>query len=161
MNLKRFPHDISERAARATKKPKSCSQDHSFIPIINPRTVLEISAVPDYFCTTFIRLLRKIKNGDFWWALSLFDDHENHYFLFSQKADKSYTEILRNCCCFQNCHWIIIRIKTEVMRAKIRLFEPVNLENPSSNFDHQYLRNRLIDFNIFFGIRTEIYLAFT
>ena len=85
----------------------------------------------------------KQKNGGFWWASALFDDHENHYFLFSQKADKSYTEILRNYCCFQNCHWIIIRIKTEVMRAKIRLFEPVNLENPSSNFYHQYLRNRL------------------
>ena len=82
MNLKRFPHDISERAARATKNPKCCSQDHSFSPINNPGTVLEIPAVPEYFGITFTRLLRKLKKCGFWWAFVLFDDHENHRFLF-------------------------------------------------------------------------------
>ena len=142
----------SEREARATKNPKSCSQDHSFSPINNPGTVLKMSAVLECFGTTFTSVLRKIKNSGFWWAFVLFDDHENHFFLFSQKADANCTEILRTCWRFQNCLWNIIRRKTEVMRAKIWLFEPVNLENPSSNFDHRYLRNRSIDFNIVFGI---------
>ena len=96
MSLKRFQHGISERATRATKKPKCCSQDHSFSPINNPGTVLEILAVPEYFGTTFIHLLIKIKTSGFWWAV-LIGELENQYFLFSQKEDKNYTEILRNC----------------------------------------------------------------
>ena len=62
MNLKRLPQDRSERAARATKKPKCYSQDHNFSPINNPGTVLEMSAVLECFGTTFTCVLRKIKN---------------------------------------------------------------------------------------------------
>ena len=56
---------MSERALQEAKKPKNSSHDHSFSSINNPKTVLEISAVFEYFGTIFIRLLRKIKNSVF------------------------------------------------------------------------------------------------
>ena len=64
-HLQRFPQDMSERTIREAKKPNFCSHNHSFSPIINPVTFLETSAVPEYFGTIFIRLLRKIKNHGF------------------------------------------------------------------------------------------------
>ena len=39
------------------KWPTFCSHDLSFSPNNNPEIVLETSAVPEYFCTIFIRLL--------------------------------------------------------------------------------------------------------
>ena len=50
---------------------------------------------------------------------------------------------------FQNCLWIINRSKPVIMRAKIRLFEPVQLENPSFDFDRQYLIHRWINYDYF------------
>ena len=47
------------------KKPKISYHNHSFSSIINPETVLEISAVPEYVGTILIRLLRKIKKSVF------------------------------------------------------------------------------------------------
>ena len=64
-NLQRFPQDMSERAIREAKKPNFCSHDHSFSPTINPITFLEISAVPEYFSTTFICTLWKFKRSGF------------------------------------------------------------------------------------------------
>ena len=52
---------MSERAACAAKKPNFCSHDHSFSSINSPETVLEISAVPEYFGIHFSLVLRKIK----------------------------------------------------------------------------------------------------
>ena len=51
---------------------------------------------------------------------------------------------------FQNCLWIINRSKPVIMRAKIRLFEPVQLENPSFDFDRQYLIHHWINYDYFF-----------
>ena len=50
---------------------------------------------------------------------------------------------------FQNCLWIINRSKPVIMRAKIRLFEPVQLENPSFDFDRQYLIHHWINYDYF------------
>ena len=50
---------------------------------------------------------------------------------------------------FQNCLWIINRSEPVIMRAKIRLFEPVQLENPSFDFDRQYLIHHWINYDYF------------
>ena len=122
--LWRFLRGMSERAARAAKKPELLLHDHSFSSINNPETVLEISAVPEYFGTIYISVSRKIKK--------VFHDRKKGQnvgrktilFYFSQHADKNYIEILRNCWYFQNCLWIIYRRKTVVVRATIRVFWP-------------------------------------
>ena len=47
--LKRFPQDVSERAVRAAKKAAIFrSHDNSFSQIINPATILEMSAARKY-----------------------------------------------------------------------------------------------------------------
>ena len=63
--MQRFPQDMSERTIREAKKPNFCSHNPSFSPIINPVTFLEISAVPEYFSTTFISTLWKFKRSGF------------------------------------------------------------------------------------------------
>ena len=78
----------SEREARATKNPKSCSQDHSFSPINNPGTVLEISAIPEYFGLTFTRLLRKLKKLVFGGHLSFLTIMKTVIFYFHKKRIK-------------------------------------------------------------------------
>ena len=66
------------------KRPICCSHDQRFPPIKNPE-VLEISTVPEYFGTIFIRLLRKIKkivvSGG---RLSFFAIMKTTVFYFSQ-----------------------------------------------------------------------------
>ena len=52
-----------------------------------------MSAVPDYFGTICTRLL--IKNKKQWFSgghFVLFDDHENHFFYFSQYEDKIFSK---------------------------------------------------------------------
>ena len=53
------------------------------VSILYPETVLEISAVPEYFGTIRIRVLRKIKKK--WFSgehFELFEGHEKQFFLF-------------------------------------------------------------------------------
>ena len=56
---------MSERAFQEPKKAKSSSPEHNFSPINNPKIVLEISAVLEYFAIIIIRLLEKLKKKCF------------------------------------------------------------------------------------------------
>ena len=70
---------MPERALCAARKPNIRSHDHSFRPIINSNTVLEISVAHEYVGIIFIPFLRNIKNSDFVGEhFVLLDDHENH-----------------------------------------------------------------------------------
>ena len=73
---------MSELAFQETKKPKISSHDHSFSPINNPRIVLEISAVAEYFGTLFNPLFTKIKKSVFHDPQKVQNDHQKTIFLF-------------------------------------------------------------------------------
>ena len=62
------------------------SHDHNFSPIINPATVLEISAAREYFGAIFLIFLKKIKNNGFHDRQKDTLPPENHFNLFFSKS---------------------------------------------------------------------------